>query len=150
MVSFFQPSFYHWFHEFIVFYRLKNPTAKSSGTSSPTPAPSASSASAAKSTAAVDTAGEPAYKNTVKYTFFILNLGMMVFLAATGVLGIQQSSGVDDTSVVFVGIYLILFAAIVFLYEVAQMCPESSIDIFFKKNFGFLYGVIGKSLFILL
>jgi hypothetical protein len=75
---------------------------------------------------------------------------MMVFLAATGALGIQQADGVDDTSVVFVGIYLIMFAAIVFLYEVAQMCPDSSIDIFFKKNFGFLYGIIGKSLFIML
>ena len=78
------------------------------------------------------------------------NLGMMIFLAATGALGIQQSDSVNDTSVVFVGIYLILFAAIVFIYEIAQLCPDSSVDSFFKRNFGYLYGIIGKSLFIML
>jgi len=128
---------------------MKNPVAKK------TNAPSSSSPATMETAStpiakAGDNSPPPPYKSTVKGIFMFCNLGMMIFLAATGALGIQQSDSVNDTSVVFVGIYLILFAAIVFIYEIAQLCPDSSVDSFFKRNFGYLYGIIGKSLFIML
>lgn len=79
-----------------------------------------------------------------------INLGMMIFLAATGALGVKSSTSINDTGVVFMGIYMILFAAIVTIYEISQFFPGGSLDNVMKKNFGFMYGVIGKGLFILL
>lgn len=93
---------------------------------------------------------EPPYKGLVKGIFLFFNLGFMVFMAATGALGIASANSVNDTGAVFVGIYMILFAAIVFIYEVAQIFPSKKLDDLIKVNFGFLYGIIGKGLFILL
>ena len=44
---------------------------------------------------------------------------------------------------------MILFAAIIFLYELIQIRPCGYIDEVWKKNFGFLYGVGGKCCFII-
>lgn len=74
----------------------------------------------------------------------------MVFLAATGALGVGSASSINDTGTIFVGLYMIIFAAVVFIYELSQMCPGKSLDNLMKRNFGFLYGTIGKGLFILL
>lgn len=74
----------------------------------------------------------------------------MVMMAATGAIGVMNANGVSDTGVVFVGIYMILFAGILTAFEFAQICPSESFDNMIKRNFGFLYGSIGKSLFILL
>jgi hypothetical protein len=93
---------------------------------------------------------DPPYKSVVKWTFFFVNIGFMLFLAAVGALGIGASNNVDDTGVIFVGIYMILFAAIEFIFEVSQVMPCEALDIIVKRNFGFLYGVIGKGLFITL
>lgn len=114
-----------------------------------TPAPSQAPAAAPQSKTK-NTGPEPPYKGVVKTLFLILNLGFMLFLAATGALGIGASNNVDDTGVVFVGIYMILFAAIVFIYEVSQVMPCEALDNIVKRNFGFLYGTIGKGLFIML
>lgn len=71
-------------------------------------------------------------------------------VAATGALGVKDSNSVNDTGVIFVGIYLIVFAAILFAYEMAQICPIEAFDLPMKRNFGFLYGPNGKGLYMLL
>lgn len=76
-------------------------------------------------------------------------MGFMVFMAATGAIGMANADGIDDTGVIFVGIYMILFAAIEFIFELSQLCPNSALDTAMKKNFGFLYGTIGKGCFLL-
>ena len=87
----------------------------------------------------------PKCKGFVKAIFLIINLGLMVMMSATGVLGIKNSSSISDTSVVIVGLYMILFAAVLAIYEIIQIYPCSLIDLVYKKNFGFLYGLMGKS-----
>jgi hypothetical protein len=79
-----------------------------------------------------------------------MSTGLMVFMAAVGALGIGSANSVNDTGVIFVGIYLILFAGIEFIFEMAQLCPNSSLDNIVKRNFGFLYGNVGKGLFFML
>lgn len=74
----------------------------------------------------------------------------MIFLAAVGALGIGSAEGIDDTGLIFVGLYLIIFAGLVFFYELAQVLKWERLDLFMKMNFGFLYGVNGKGIFILL
>jgi len=111
---------------------------------------SASSAGpvAASGTADATSSGkEPPYKKTVTGVFMVVNLGLMVFMAATGALGIQESNSVTDTGLVFVAIYLILFAGIEFIFELTQICPGNYLDLVMKKNFGFLYGNFGKGLY---
>ena len=82
---------------------------------------------------------------------YLFNFGIPVFLAYTGAMGIaaSQDSGIAQMSTtassqVFQGIYMILFAALLFIYETVQMCPCELLDIVLKRNFGFLYGPVGK------
>eukprot|EP01038_Epipyxis_sp_PR26KG_P008044 gene8044-10899_t len=119
---------------------LSNSSAPSNSSNSKEPALQSTSAVAAN---------DPPYKNSVKGIFLIFNLGMMVFMAATGALGVLNADSVSDAGIIFVGIYMIVFAGIVFVYEISQICPCSILDNFMKRNFGFLYGIIGKGSFIL-
>lgn len=64
-------------------------------------------------------------------------------------MGCASATSVNDTANVFVGLYMILFAAILFTYEVIQIRPCDALDTMYKKNFGFLYGTITKSLYML-
>jgi hypothetical protein len=42
-------------------------------------------------------------------------------LSATGALAMASSGSIDDTGIIFVGLYVMIFALIVFLYEVSQL-----------------------------
>ena len=53
-----------------------------------------------------------ACKRVVKAIFLIINLSLMTMMSATGVLGIKNSSSITDTSTVIVGLYMILFSAV--------------------------------------
>lgn len=71
-------------------------------------------------------------------------------MAATGAIGIRNTNDINNTDVVFVGLYMILFAAILTIFQLSQICGIKSFDTAFKKNFGFLYGINGKGLFTVL
>jgi hypothetical protein len=114
------------------------------------PAAAPSAASSSYPTAAADGADEPKNKRLVQGILSFFNLGFMVFLAATGALGVGSADNINDTGTIFVGIYMIVFAAVVFIFEMSQLCPGTSLDNLMKRNFGFLYGINGKGLFILL
>lgn len=79
-----------------------------------------------------------------------MNAGLAIMIAANGVLAVGHKDNSDNAGVIFVGLYMLLFAAILFSYEALQLCPFETLDLIYKKNFGFLYGVIGKSMFLLL
>ena len=114
------------------------------------PAPSGDVESSSSSSEAVATGNRPPHFLKVKYGLFTLNCGFMVFLAAVGALGMGSAESINDTGLIFVGLYLMIFAALVFLYELSQILNWERMDDFMKRNFGFLYGVYGKSLFILM
>eukprot|EP01033_Poteriospumella_lacustris_P013209 gene13209-9460_t len=99
--------------------------------------------------AAASAGNAPPYKSLVKMIFLVMNLGLMIFMAATGALGIGNANNVNDSGVIFVGIYLIVFAGILTVFEISQLCPGGRLDDFVKRNFGFLYGNIGKGLYLL-
>lgn len=49
------------------------------------------------------------------------------------------------------GVYMILFSGLLFSFEVLQICSCcETLDILYKKNFGFFYGVIGKASYMIL
>jgi polyferredoxin len=89
----------------------------------------------------------------VRRFLYIFALGFPVFLAFTGAAGImtiQVKVGAsttetnNNTSIAFMGIYMIIFAALMFIYECCVICPISIVDNWMKKNFGFMYGPIGR------
>jgi len=120
--------------------------------SSPSSEPPTSSGvtSGGGGTSSKKTANLPPYFTAVQGVMSTINMGLMIFMSAVGVLGILNSTNVNDTGVIFVGLYLVIFAAIEFMYELAQLLPLESLDLLVKKNFGFLYGVNGRGAFFLL
>lgn len=44
-----------------------------------------------------------------------------------------------------VGLYMTLLSGVLAIYEIIQIYPCSLIDLVYKKNFSFLYGLMGKS-----
>jgi len=58
--------------------------------------------------------------------------------------------GVDAVEKLFVIAYMLFFSVLLFAFEAIQMRQIEWIDHLFRRNFGFLYGALGKSLFIIL
>ena len=79
----------------------------------------------------------------------VMNVGLAFMVAATGALAVGSANSANDAGSIFVGIYMVGFAAILFVYEVLQLLGVDSLDTMYKKNFGFLYGPIGKSCYLL-
>lgn len=77
-------------------------------------------------------------------------LGGAIMMAAAGALGIKDANSVNDTGLVFIGLYMHIFAAILFCYEAIQIRPCEILDTFYKRNFGFLYGPNGKGAYLIL
>jgi hypothetical protein len=81
----------------------------------------------------------------------ILDMGLAAMMTALGVLTIIQvhRAGLKDLSEPFLASYMILFAALLFLYELMWWSPFPSLNKNMRKNFGFLYGLRGKGLYII-
>ena len=128
----------------LLFYRLSENPASGGA------AASAIESGTAKSSIVTSTSSPPKYKFVVNSTVRLLNIGIAFMMAFTGALGVGSAKSASDTGNVFVGIYMVLFGAILFTFETVQIRPCGPLDDFYKKNFGFLYGNIGKSLYIFL
>lgn len=78
--------------------------------------------------------------------FYIFNLGIPVFLAYTGAMGLASLESYNGTStaIAFQAIYMLLFAALLFIFEASQIFTIEKFDNLIKVNYGFLYGVFGK------
>jgi hypothetical protein len=75
-------------------------------------------------------------------------------MAALGVLTILEFIGSevsinDVTSKPFLAAYMIIFAALLFLYELMWWAPMPVINRTLRKNFGFMYGLKGKALYMI-
>ena len=103
--------------------------------------------------------GSSQYKSLALKVLAFINIGVSVFMAATGALGVKYATEKDDeessTEVeekaqnVFVGIYMCLFAFILCFFELVQLVKIEFLQDALKRNFGFLYGKAGKCMYIL-
>lgn len=91
----------------------------------------------------------PRYKKAFNLALMIINLGLSCMMAATGVLGIMASDSTSDTGVIFMGLYMLIFALILAVFEISQLRPSMGIDNLWKRNFGFLYGPIGRGIYMI-
>ena len=100
-------------------------------------------------------------------------MGLAVLMAALGVLteiaissgGVNQKSSDDDgtndggssrnrfqsydLSEPFLAFYMILFAIVLFVYELMWWSPITGLNDTLRKNFGFMYGLRGKGLYLI-
>jgi hypothetical protein len=81
----------------------------------------------------------------------MLNLGLAAMMGSLGVLSLlsYKPSSVDDLTLAFLSCYMIIFATLLFLYEFIWWQPVPSLNIMFRKNFGFLYGLKGKGFYLI-
>jgi hypothetical protein len=80
-----------------------------------------------------------------------LNMGLAVMMAALGVLTIIEVNrkGFKDFSEPFLACYMVMFAVLLFIYELQWWKAVSHINKSLRKNFGFLYGLRGKGLYLI-
>ena len=94
----------------------------------------------------------PPCKSFVKSLFLIVDLGLAVLMASVGVLGImnaEASGEADDSNTIFLGLYMIIFASVLFFYEICAICPIKSLDNFLRNNVGFMYSVFGRGFYMI-
>ena len=89
----------------------------------------------------------PANAGTVQSALSCFNMGLSVLMCASGVLGVSKSNGFSAD--IFVALYMILFGVLLFTYELMWWKTVDSVTRVLRKNFGFLFGIKGKSFFII-
>lgn len=57
--------------------------------------------------------------------------------------------GVPDFSDFFIAAYMILFAVLLFLYEMMWWCTVDQLNKRIRKNFGFMYKIEGKAAYLI-
>ena len=67
-------------------------------------------------------------------------------MCCLGVYGLIQNKGLAE---IFVSVYMILFSVLLFLYELMWWKSIDSINKNLRMNFGFLYGIKGKGLYLI-
>lgn len=80
----------------------------------------------------------------------ILNMLLGIDMAALGVLallGIQFKFKDIDQGII--ALYMVIFAVLLFLYELIWWTTIQSINRLLRKNFGFMYGVRGKGFYLI-
>lgn len=81
----------------------------------------------------------------------LLDMCLAAMMATLGVLTLIEvhRGGVRDLSEPFLASYMILFALLLFIYEIMWWSPVASVNKGMRKNFGFMYGLRGKGLYLI-
>jgi len=80
----------------------------------------------------------------------VLLMGLSSAMVALGVLTMLDNlSGPQDFAEYFIAIYLIFFATLLFFYELMWWCTIVPMNRLIRKNFGFIYKVRGKALYMI-
>jgi len=89
--------------------------------------------------------------NLVQKLLSICNCGLAVSMCSLGVLGFMKLNlkTLNDYSEAFICVYMILFATLLFLYELMWWATINSINKVIRMNFGFMYGMKGKGCFLI-
>jgi len=78
----------------------------------------------------------------------VLICGLLIAVAVLGMIAFNPKD-VSNYSDLFVSVYMVLFGALLLTYEFMWWISVPAINKSLRKNFGFLYGVLGKSIFII-
>jgi hypothetical protein len=81
------------------------------------------------------------------YTLKAITMLLCILMSATAVIGLMDLSSAGR---IFVGVYMLFFSVLLFMFELVQIQPWEWVDHMFQRNFGFLYSAKGKAFFIIL
>lgn len=73
---------------------------------------------------------------------------MMAALGITALIKMNWS-GLDEITEAFLAIYMVIFAALLAVYEFVWWQPIASLNKTFRRNFGFMYGLKGKGFYLI-
>lgn len=89
-------------------------------------------------------------KTTIIYwTLKVVTMLLCLLMALTAIIGIEYVNDVQTSEKLFVATYMLFFSTLLFVFELVEVRPIEWIDHLLRRNFGFLYGVVGKSLYII-
>lgn len=77
-----------------------------------------------------------------------VNIGLACLMGALGILSLIKFRPGMSLTIAFLSTYMVVFAALLFLYEVIYWQPFGGLNKTFRKNFGFLYGLRGKGFYL--
>jgi hypothetical protein len=80
----------------------------------------------------------------------MLLIGLCASMTALGVLALMRNRNIQDFSEWFIASYMIFFSALLFVYEAMWWCTIGPLNKVIRKNFGFMYKIIGKALYLIL
>ena len=69
-------------------------------------------------------------------------------MASLGILTLIGFNTANDLAEAFLSVYMVIFALILFCYELMYWQAISFINRGFRKNFGFMYGLKGKGFYL--
>jgi COPI associated protein len=76
-------------------------------------------------------------------------MGLAALMATLGVFTLIELNGIGDTAAGFLAAYMIIFALLLFVYELMWWVGIPHINLVLRKNFGFLYGLKGKGFYLI-
>mmetsp|Transcript_82592 Transcript_82592/g.239093 ORF Transcript_82592/g.239093 Transcript_82592/m.239093 type:complete len:206 (+) Transcript_82592:118-735(+) len=82
----------------------------------------------------------------------ILGMGLAGMMCALGILTLIEVNNrgkINDFSEPFLAAYMVLFSVLLFTYEVMWWTPVPTLNRAVRKNFGFMYGLRGKGLYLI-
>ena len=71
-------------------------------------------------------------------------------MTALGVFSLMKNRQIRDFPEWFIATYMIIFSVLLFLYELMWWCTVGSLNRLIRKNFGFMYKIHGKALYLIL
>ena len=71
-------------------------------------------------------------------------------MTCLGVFAISKNLAINNFQEWFIASYMILFSVLLFLYEFMWWCTIKSLNKELRKNFGFIYKIHGKALYLIL
>ena len=84
--------------------------------------------------------------NCFQRVLSLFTIGLSAMMCCLGVFGIIEHSEIAE---IFVSVYMILFAVLLFFYELMWWKAIPAVNKNLRMNFGFLYGVTGKALYLI-
>ena len=85
----------------------------------------------------------------VRHSLKAITMALCVLMFVTACIGIQTINGVNTAGKIFIAIYMLFFSVLLFLFEAIQIHKVEWLDHVYQRNFGFLYGVVGKAFFVI-
>jgi hypothetical protein len=81
----------------------------------------------------------------------IIDFGLAGMMAALGVTSLLEMDfkNLEEISEAFLAVYMVIFAVLLFIYELVWWQPIASLNKTFRRNFGFMYGLKGKGFYLI-